>query len=101
MKRIAIIAYVVLVASLYLSIASAQTRAVSAREYRQAHESEIIAEFVDLLSVPNVASDTVNIRRNADKLIGLMTRRGIAARLLEGNGPPAIFGELKTPGATH
>src|SRR5436305_7103174 len=71
------------------------------RAYRQAHESEIINEFVELLSLPNVASDTANIRRNAAKLIEMMQKRGIAARLLEGNGPPAIFGEIKTPKASR
>jgi acetylornithine deacetylase/succinyl-diaminopimelate desuccinylase-like protein len=79
--------------------ALAQTSAV--RQYRQAHESEIIAEFVDLLSIPNVASDDVNIRRNARKLIEMMSRRGIKAQLLEGSGPPSVFGELKTAGATR
>jgi acetylornithine deacetylase/succinyl-diaminopimelate desuccinylase-like protein len=73
----------------------------SSREYRRTHEAEIIGELVDLLSIPNVASDAVNIRRNAAKLIEMMGRRGINASLLEGNGPPAIFGELKTSGATH
>lgn len=71
------------------------------RDYRKAHEAEIIAEFVDLLSIPNVASDTANIRLNAAKLIQMMNRRGIDSRLLEGNGPPAVFGELKAPGATR
>jgi acetylornithine deacetylase/succinyl-diaminopimelate desuccinylase-like protein len=69
--------------------------------YREAHESEIISEFADLLSIPNVASDDTNIRRNAAKLIEMMSRRGIKAQLLEGGGPPAVFGELKTPGASR
>jgi acetylornithine deacetylase/succinyl-diaminopimelate desuccinylase-like protein len=100
MKRTATTALVVIVA-LLVTVSSAREQTVSrVREYRQAHEAEIIREFVDLLSIPNVASDAPNIRRNAAKLIELMTRRGIEARLLEGNGPPAIFGELKTPGAT-
>jgi acetylornithine deacetylase/succinyl-diaminopimelate desuccinylase-like protein len=79
----------------------AQTPAAGVRAYRQAHEAEIIAEFVDLLSIPNVASDDANIRRNAARLMEMMKRRGIEARLLEGGGPPAVFGELKTPGATR
>lgn len=71
------------------------------REYRRAHEAEIINEFADLLSIPNVASDLGNMRRNAARVIEMMGRRGIEARLLEGNGPPAIFGELKSAGATR
>jgi acetylornithine deacetylase/succinyl-diaminopimelate desuccinylase-like protein len=82
-----------------VSIPHPQTSASIAREYRKSHEAEIIGEFADLLAIPNVASDTVNIRRNAARLIEMMSRRGIEARLLEGDGPPAVFGELKIPGA--
>jgi acetylornithine deacetylase/succinyl-diaminopimelate desuccinylase-like protein len=80
----------------FLAAAPPQT----VRQYRESHEHEIIGELNSLLAIPNVASDTPNIRRNAAKLIELMTKRGIQARLLEGNGPPAVFGELKTPGAS-
>jgi acetylornithine deacetylase/succinyl-diaminopimelate desuccinylase-like protein len=90
----------VLWASQALWVAAGQTPA-GVREYRQAHESEIIGELVELLSIPNVASDTPNIRRNAAKLLEMMSRRGIQARLLEGGGPPAVYGELNTPGATR
>jgi len=83
------------------SVSIAQDSASKARVYRQTHESQIIAEFSELLSIPNVASDTPNIRRNAAKLIEMMSSRGIQCRLLEGGGPPAIFGELKTPGAAR
>ncbi len=84
-----------------VSNASAQEGASRVRQYREAHESEIIGEFAELLSIPNVASDDVNIRRNAAKLIEMMSRRGIKAQLLEGGGPPAVFGELRTAGATR
>jgi acetylornithine deacetylase/succinyl-diaminopimelate desuccinylase-like protein len=80
---------------------TAQKAAAAARAYRQSHESEIMSEFLELLSIPNVASDDVNIRRNAARLIEMMKRRGIMARLLEGSGPPSVFGEIKTPGATR
>lgn len=101
MKRIATMACVLGVSlSVTASLAGPQTVS-SSREYRRAHEAEIAGELVELLSIPNVASDIGNIRRNAAKLIEMMGRRGIEARLLESNGPPAIFGELKTPGATH
>ena len=84
-----------------LLIVRAQTPVASIRAYRSAHESEIIGELVDSLSIPNVASDSINISRNAAKLIEMMSRRGIQARLLKGDGPPVIFGELKTSGATR
>ncbi len=69
------------------------------RDFRRAHEHEILGEFVELLSIPNVSSDTENIRRNAEFIKAMMERRGIKTRILETGGNPIIFGELETPGA--
>jgi len=99
-RSLAVLTLVVFVATNSDLTSRAQTAGSNIRQFRQKHEVEIINEFVQLLAIPNVASDTPNIRRNAAKLIEMMKRRGIDARLLEGNGPPAVFGELRTPGAT-
>lgn len=99
MKRTAVVACIVALS--LSSVSLAQDSASKARAYRQTHESQIIAELSELLLIPNVASDAPNIRRNAAKLIEMMSSRGIQSRLLEGDGPPAIFGELKTLGATR
>ena len=83
------------------AVAGADVRA-AARRYRESHEAEIAREFVDLLAIPNVASDSVNIRRNAAAVIEMLRRRGVTARTLDGaGGPPAVYGELRTPGATR
>jgi len=72
----------------------------AARTYRAANESAILHEFSDFLAIPNLASDAVNIRRNANHLVAMLERRGVRARLLEVPGsPPAVLGELNTPGA--
>ena len=74
------------------------------REYRRAHEREILTQFTQLLSIPNIASDRENIRRNADFIREMMQRRGLNPQLLEGKSPetpPAVYGEWKVPGATH
>ncbi len=74
------------------------------REYRRAHEHEILAEFMELLAIPNVASDRENIRRNAAALVKMMERRKLQPRLLEASdpaAPPVVYGEWKTPGATR
>ncbi|HVG18739.1 MAG TPA: M20/M25/M40 family metallo-hydrolase [Blastocatellia bacterium] len=103
MKQLTLAAFVLM--TLFISravpVARPQSPAASVREYRKAHEAEIIGELADLLSIPNVASDAANIRLNAEKLLGMMSRRGIESRLLEGAGPPAVFGELKVAGATR
>ena len=74
--------------------------AEQARQWRITHEQEIIEGFAELLRIPNVASDTVNIRRNATYISSLFEPRGFRVRLLEVDGsPPAVYAERKTPGA--
>ncbi len=76
-----------------------ETRA-KIRAYRQANEHKIVSELTALLAIPNLASDSVNIRRNAAKLVEMLQLRGVRTQLLEVAGaPPVVFGELKTPGA--
>jgi len=72
------------------------------RAYRESHELEILSELRDLLAIPNVASDSANIHRNASHIIAMLERRGIGARLLAVPGsPPAVYGELSIPGAVR
>src|SRR5215813_7672791 len=81
---------------------SQSPEASAARSYRQAHEYEIIEEFGALLSIPNVASDAPNIRRNAELISRMLEKRGVKTRLLEiPEAPPVVFGEIDTPGATR
>jgi acetylornithine deacetylase/succinyl-diaminopimelate desuccinylase-like protein len=77
-------------------------RAVEAtRSYIAASGDSVMRELFTLLAVPNVAADSTNIARNAELLMEMLRRRGATARLLEGAGPPAVYGELMTPGATR
>ena len=70
--------------------------------WRAPREPEIVAELARLLAIPNVASDSVNIRRNAALIVSMLERRGASARILESPGSaPAVYGELLTPGATR
>jgi acetylornithine deacetylase/succinyl-diaminopimelate desuccinylase-like protein len=82
----------------------AQTTQQKVREYRRANEHRILDEFTTLLAIPNVASDTVNIRKNAAHIFQMMKERGLNPQLLETatqNSPPVVYGEWKTPGATR
>ena len=67
--------------------------------YVDAHHPEIVRELVELLAIPNVASDSVNIRRNARAIAAMMERRGIRTRIVETGGPPMVYGELPARGA--
>jgi len=72
------------------------------REYRRAHEHEIVQDLREWLAIPNTAADTVNIRRNADALKAMLEKRGVQVQLLpiEGRGP-VVYGELAAPGAAR
>jgi acetylornithine deacetylase/succinyl-diaminopimelate desuccinylase-like protein len=72
------------------------------RAYRAAHETAILEELAGLLSVPNVASDTPNIERNAERISAALGKRGIRTELLRVAGtPPVVYGELPSPGASR
>lgn len=72
------------------------------RNYRLASEDRIFRELREFLSIPNVASDTVNIQKNAVHLKEMLEARGVETHLLsiEGRGP-VVFGKLDTLGATR
>ena len=90
--------------TIFAASSAAQTNpaALAARNWRQQHERAIIDGFFSLLSIPNIASDKVNIQRTAEAIAGMMEKRGIPARLVTVPGAnPVVFGEIKTPGATR
>jgi len=70
------------------------------RVWVNGHQPQIVGELIDLLSLPNVAADRANIRRNAEHLRGMLERRGFAAEILETSGNPLVYGDLRVPGAT-
>ncbi len=68
----------------------------------QPWRDDLLAEFIEFLSIPNIASDASSIRRNAEALRAMMNRRGISTQLLEAAGaPPVVYGERRVPGATR
>jgi acetylornithine deacetylase/succinyl-diaminopimelate desuccinylase-like protein len=70
------------------------------RLWRQQHETAILERFYQLLSIPNVASDTANIRRNADHIGGMLRDAGMQVELLELEGAnPAVYAERLTAAA--
>ena len=50
----------------------------------------IIKDFAQLLSMPNVASERINIRKNAEYISNLFQKRGFDMQLLEANGANPI-----------
>jgi acetylornithine deacetylase/succinyl-diaminopimelate desuccinylase-like protein len=72
----------------------------AARDYRSAHAAEILQEFAELLSIPNVATDDAGIQRNAAYLVEQFGKRGVSMKQLKLPGaPPIVLGELRAEGA--
>jgi acetylornithine deacetylase/succinyl-diaminopimelate desuccinylase-like protein len=87
-----------------LAMVSGSSGQSPVRDYRHAHERQILDEFTRLLAIPNIASDKDNIRRNAQSILEMMQRRGLNPQLLEAKSkdtPPAVYGEWKVAGANH
>lgn len=72
----------------------AQSPAELSDQWVQQNGHEILAEYAELLRIPNHASDLQNIRRNAEKLTEMFGPRGFDMQLLEIEGaPPIVFGK--------
>ena len=79
-----------------------ETVRAAVREWRIRNEPAVLRELWSLLAIPNLASDSASIGRNADTLVAMLTRRGVSARKLDAPGsPPAVYGELRVPRATR
>jgi acetylornithine deacetylase/succinyl-diaminopimelate desuccinylase-like protein len=74
--------------------------AQAVRDYRMANEDRIVRELSEFLAIPNVASDTPNIQKNAAHLVEMLEARGIETHLLPISGRgPVVFGKLISPEA--
>jgi acetylornithine deacetylase/succinyl-diaminopimelate desuccinylase-like protein len=73
------------------------------RAYTKQNSRAIINEYVQFLSLPNVANDSVGIKSNAAFIMDMMIKRGIQkVQLLTPATlatPPAVYGEVIHPGA--
>lgn len=72
------------------------------RAYRIAHEKEIVQEFSRLLSLPNRATDSSDIERNAEFIKAMLERRRVTVLMLRLPGvAPVVLGELHTPNVSR
>ncbi|MFZ0820771.1 MAG: M20/M25/M40 family metallo-hydrolase [Candidatus Acidiferrales bacterium] len=72
------------------------------RAWREANETRVMDELRAFLAIPNFASDTANIQRNAAKLVEMLHARGFETQLLPiENRGPVVFGKLAAPRAAR
>ena len=85
------------------AIVAAQPLRPQVDAWRRQHERQILDEAFALLAIPNVASNQDDIAKNVAFLTQAFAKRGVALTPLRAptGGSPALFGELRTPGATR
>jgi len=74
-------------------------------KYTTGNSHRIITEYKDLLAIPNIAIDTINLKNTARFIMQMMEQRGIQrVQLLSpltAGAPDAVYGEVNVPGATQ
>jgi acetylornithine deacetylase/succinyl-diaminopimelate desuccinylase-like protein len=69
--------------------------------WRSDREAVILDDFIELLSIPNVATNLPDMDRNAEHIVGLLKERGFTTRILRAGGAPYVYAELAAPGAAE
>ncbi len=68
-------------------------------------QTQIVNEFKEFLSIPNVASHPKGLQDNANWILNYMKSKGVdqvsLLTLPNSTMPPVVFGEVKVPGATE
>jgi acetylornithine deacetylase/succinyl-diaminopimelate desuccinylase-like protein len=101
MKKASVLIYVFIF--LFFSGRTQSPEIQKIRQYRVENEKKLLNEFISFLSIPNVATDSVNLQNNATFIAAMMKRRGIQQvqflSPLTPNLPPCVYGEVLIPGA--
>lgn len=71
----------------------------SIHQYRSSREKQIIQDFAELLSFPNVATNLEDMQANAAHIRTLLEPRGFEVQTLRSGGAPYVYAEMMTPGA--
>jgi acetylornithine deacetylase/succinyl-diaminopimelate desuccinylase-like protein len=79
--------------------ATTQENVARVRAWRVEHEKPILSELFDFLSIPNVAANQSDIRKNADALTRMFERRRFAPEILPTgtNTSPLVIAERRLP----
>lgn len=76
--------------------------AQSLSAYVQSQQPEWTRQFSALLAIPNLATDSANIEKNAAAIESLYQAQGVKTQLLRIAGaPPVVFGTYDVAGATR
>jgi acetylornithine deacetylase/succinyl-diaminopimelate desuccinylase-like protein len=85
-------ALVVLLLSIVITAAPSQD-VVRVREWRAKNERAILAELIQLVSLPNIAANKADIAKNADLLTAMFEKRGFKVARVATPGSPILIAE--------
>ena len=91
--------FVLACALLIFAAAAPDSTLTRVRAWRTQHETAVLKELFDLLSLPNVATSQADMARNADALKQMLARRRFTADILKTTGSPVVLAERRAPGA--
>ena len=67
------------------------------------HHAAIFREFTDFVAIPNIHGDIPNLKKNAEYLRDMLTRRGMNPEIWQATPDvaPTVFAEKLVPGASR
>ena len=94
MTRVALLA-----AAMLLMAAAPDDSVARVRAWRVQHEPQILRELFDLVAIPNVASNTADIARNAEALTRMFEKRRFLPETIATGGAPLVVADRRVPNA--
>src|SRR5215203_5220337 len=76
-----------------LITAAPSSEVLRVREWRVRNERAIVAELMQLVSLPSIASNKADIIKNADALTAMFEKRGFAVNRIATPGSPVLVAE--------
>jgi acetylornithine deacetylase/succinyl-diaminopimelate desuccinylase-like protein len=93
--------YLLIACGVVVALAAPDSTLTQVRTWRTQHETAILRELFDLLSLPNVAINQGDMARNADALTRMLARRRFTAEILPTSGSPVVLAERRAPNAVR
>ena len=79
----------------------AQQRSGDVAAWVKDHQQPIMREYINLVAVPDVHGNVLDLRQNAVLLRQMLDRRGLHSEVWETPGAPIVYGEQTVAGATR
>ena len=78
-------------------LAAPSREVMRVREWRATHERQILDELLQLVSLPNIASNKADIAKNADRLTTMFQARGFTVDRVATPGSPVLIARRDAP----